>query len=130
MSSMVFFQDYSFWQDHKWDILPILALLLILGLLILTLLIILRKSRRMGMLLAARLGFETMRAELSARFINLPVQEIDQEIKQGLKPVSWNGSLPAGAAMTEEDTCYNWKLIKSLKIEPICTISSLIVGSC
>lgn len=83
--SEVRFREISVWEHYKWHITGLFSLIILQGLVISFLIINRRKRLRAEGNLAARLQFETMLAELSAKFINLPTHQVDQEIEQSLQ---------------------------------------------
>jgi formate hydrogenlyase transcriptional activator len=83
--SEVRFREISVWEQYKWYIAGLFSLIFLQGLVISFLIINRRKRLRAEGNLAARLQFETMLAELSAKFINLPSHRVDPEIEQGLQ---------------------------------------------
>jgi formate hydrogenlyase transcriptional activator len=83
--SEVRFRAISVWEHYKWYITGLCSLILLQGLVISVLIINRRKRLCAEGNLAARLQFETLMAELSAKFINLPTHQVDLEIEQSLQ---------------------------------------------
>jgi PAS domain S-box-containing protein len=83
--SQVRFKEPSLWESHKQEILWIIAAFSLLSLLIIGLVINQVRRRRVEKSLARRLEFETLLAELSARFGAMEAHAVDREIDQGLK---------------------------------------------
>ncbi len=83
--SEVRFREVPVWEHYKWHITGLFSLILLQGLVISFLIINRRKRLRAERNLADRLQFETLLAELSAKFINLPTNQVDQEIEQSLQ---------------------------------------------
>lgn len=86
--SEVRFRETSVWEHYKWHITGLFSLILLQGLVISFLIINRRKRLRAEGNLAARLQFETLLAELSAKFINLPTLQVDREIEQSLRSLA------------------------------------------
>ena len=82
--SIVRFREPSFWERYKWYVLGALALTIAQALLIAILLIQRSRKARAENALRERLEFEKLLSELSASFVNLPVEEIDETINHHL----------------------------------------------
>jgi len=80
-------RDLSFWEHYKWYVLGVLALAIAEALLIAILLVQRERGARAEKALRERLEFEKMLSELSANFVNLPVEEIDKTINRHLREV-------------------------------------------
>ena len=77
----------SFWESYKWHVTGVISLLLLEALLI-GVLLIERKGRvRAERLLIEQLAFETLISDLSARFVNVPPDRVNEEIERALKEV-------------------------------------------
>jgi PAS domain S-box-containing protein len=85
--SVVRFRPPSAWQRYRWYVVGGLAVFAVQTLLIAGLLVHRAQRRRAQRALAERLRFETLLAELSARFLVLPASEVDGGIDRGLQRV-------------------------------------------
>jgi PAS domain S-box-containing protein len=85
--SIVRFKTYSFWQLYRRYIIAALILILIQSGLISFLLWQRVQRRRAQAQLAERLRFEEMLSALSARFVNLPPNRVNSEIKRVLESI-------------------------------------------
>jgi PAS domain S-box-containing protein len=85
--SIVRYKTYSFWEHYWWRILAAFVLILVQSGLITFLLRQRAQRRRAQEQLAKRLRFEEMLASLSARFVNLPPERVDTEIKTVLESI-------------------------------------------
>ena len=85
--SSVRFKTYSFWDRYRWYIAAALFLILVQSGMISFLLRQRAQRRRAQMQLAERLRFEKMVSALSARFVNLPPDRVDAEIKRVLDSI-------------------------------------------
>jgi PAS domain S-box-containing protein len=83
----VLFAEPGIWQSYRWYILGAIAILLLQALLIATLLAEARRRAAAERAVKRRLEFETLISETSARFINLPPDQMETEIEQGLDRV-------------------------------------------
>jgi PAS domain S-box-containing protein len=83
--SLVRFRQPSLWEGHKREVIGTAAAFSVLSLLVVGLLINLGQRRRAERALAKRLQFETLLAELSAQFVAVEADKVDQEIDEGLK---------------------------------------------
>ena len=86
-NSIVRFKSYSFWELYRGYIIAAVLLLLCQSGLISFLLRQRAQRRRVQEQLAERLRFEAMLAGLSARFVNLPAERVDAEIKSVLASI-------------------------------------------
>ena len=86
-SSIVQFKTYSFWESYRWYIVGTFFVLLVQSGLILYLMMARRQRRRALSQLAKRLRFEEMLSALSARFVNLPPEQVDPEIRGVLESI-------------------------------------------
>jgi PAS domain S-box-containing protein len=86
--SIVRFKTYSFWELYRGYIVAAIFLILVESGLISFLLWQRVQRRRTQAQLAKRLQFEEMLSALSARFVNLPPNQLDAEIKRVLESVS------------------------------------------
>jgi PAS domain S-box-containing protein len=77
----------SLWQSYRWYILGAIVILLLQALLIATLLVEARRRAAAERAVKRSLEFETLISETSARFINLPPDQIETEIERGLDRV-------------------------------------------
>jgi PAS domain S-box-containing protein len=85
--SIVRFKTYSFWEQYRGYIVAAFLLILIQSGLIAFLLRQRAQRRRAQAQLAERLRFEEMLSSLSARFVNLPPNRLDAEIKHVLEAI-------------------------------------------
>jgi PAS domain S-box-containing protein len=85
--SIVRFKTYSFWELYRGYIVAALFLILAQSGLISFLLRQRAQRRRAQAQLAERLRFEEMLSALSARFVNLPPDRVDAEIKHVLESI-------------------------------------------
>ena len=85
--SIVQFKTYSFWESYRWYIVGTFFVLLVQSGLILYLMMARRQRRRALSQLAKRLRFEKMLSALSARFVNLPPERVDPEIRRVLESI-------------------------------------------
>jgi PAS domain S-box-containing protein len=85
--SIVQFREVSVWDRYRWHILGGVTLLCGQTTLIATLVVQRAKRRRAQEALSERLRFETLLAELSARFIDLPTTALGREIEHGLRRI-------------------------------------------
>jgi PAS domain S-box-containing protein len=85
--SIVRFKTYSFWELYHGYIVAALFLILVQSGLITFLLWQRSQRRRAQVQLAERLQFEEMLSALSARFVNLPSDRVDAEIKRVLESI-------------------------------------------
>jgi PAS domain S-box-containing protein len=85
--SIVRFKTYSFWDLYRGYIVAALFLILVQSGLISFLLRQRAQRRRAQVQLAERLRFEEMLSALSARFVNLPPEQVDAEIKRVLESI-------------------------------------------
>jgi len=85
--SIVRFKTPSFWELYRWYIVAAILLILVEGGLISFLLRQRAQRRRAQAQLAERLRFEEMLSALSARFVNLPPDGVDAEIKRVLESI-------------------------------------------
>jgi PAS domain S-box-containing protein len=83
--SLVRFREPSLWENYKREVIGTAAAFSVLSLLVVGLLINLGQRRRAERALAKRLQFETLLAELSAHFVAVEGNKVDQEINEGLK---------------------------------------------
>jgi len=86
--SIVRFKTHSFWELYRWYIVAAILIILIEFGLISFLLRQRAQRHRSQVELAKRLHFEEMLSALSARFVNLPPNRVDQEIKRVLESIS------------------------------------------
>jgi len=80
-------RDLTFWERYKRYVLSALALTIAQAMLIVILLVQRARRARAEKALRERLDFEKMLLELSASFVNLPVEEIDRTIDRQLREV-------------------------------------------
>jgi PAS domain S-box-containing protein len=85
--SIVRFKTYSFWELYRGYIVAAIFLILVQSGLISFLLWQRAQRRRAQLQLAERLRFEEMLSSLSARFVNLPPDRLDAEIKRVLESI-------------------------------------------
>jgi PAS domain S-box-containing protein len=85
--SIVRFKTYSFWELYRGYIVAAIFLILVQSGLISFLLWQRAQRRRAQAQLAERLRFEEMLSSLSARFVNLPPNRLDAEIKRVLESI-------------------------------------------
>jgi len=85
--SIVRFKTYSFWELYRWYIVAAFFLILVQSGLISFLLKQRVQRRRSQDDLAKRLRFEKMLSALSARFVNLPPERVDPEIRRVLESI-------------------------------------------
>ncbi len=83
--SIIRFREPTFWERYKWYVLGALALTIAQALLIAILLFQRSRRARAENALRERLEFEKLLSELSASFVNLPAEEIDQTINHHLR---------------------------------------------
>jgi formate hydrogenlyase transcriptional activator len=83
--SKVKYRQISAWEYYRWYITGLFSLILIQGLVISTLVLNRRKRVQAEENLAGRLQFETLLPQLSAKFINLPSDQVGQEIELNLQ---------------------------------------------
>ena len=77
----------SLWQQYRWRLLALTALVLIEGALIVTLMLE-RRHRRVAARLADRVRFETLVAEISRTFAGLPAGHVDAHIRECLRSMA------------------------------------------
>ena len=82
--SDVLFPQPGLWQQYRWRILALTALVVLEGALIVTL-ILERRHQRIQARLAGRLRFETLVAEISRTFAGLPAGRVDEHIRECLR---------------------------------------------
>jgi signal transduction histidine kinase/ABC-type uncharacterized transport system substrate-binding protein len=82
--SILLFDEPSAWQRYGPYIVAGIALIVVQGGLIATLLALRSKRRRAQRELAHRLRFETLLADLSALFVSQPLVEVDRQIQTAL----------------------------------------------
>ncbi len=85
--SIVQFKTNSFWESYRRYIVATFFVLLAQSGLIFYLMMVQKQRRRAQLQLAERLDFEKMLSTLSARFVNLPSDRIDTEIKHVLESI-------------------------------------------
>ena len=86
--SIVQSREPTFWEQHKWLVIFVLALFIVEGVFI-DLLLRERRRRRMAQeRLDERLRFERLLSELSNVFINLPADRVETEIQHALGRVA------------------------------------------
>lgn len=85
--SIVRFKTHSLWERYRGYIVAAILIILVEFGLIFFLLRQRAQRRRSQVELAERLRFEEMLSALSARFVNLPPNRVDQEIKRVLKSI-------------------------------------------
>jgi PAS domain S-box-containing protein len=85
--SIVRFKAYSFWEHYREYIVVVIFLILVQSGLITFLLRQRVQRRRAQAQLAERLRFEEMLSTLSARFVNLPPNRVNAEIKRVLESI-------------------------------------------
>ena len=85
--SIVRFKTYSFWEQYRWGVIFVIALILAQSWLITFLIRQRTLHRRAKAKLTARLSFEEMLSGLSARFVNLPPKKVDEEIERVLESI-------------------------------------------
>ena len=81
-------KEPSLWDHFKWQIVGIISLIVVEAALIAVLIIQMIKRRRAQWLLAGRLQFEALLAELSAAFVNLPAGEVDCEVEKWMEKLT------------------------------------------
>jgi PAS domain S-box-containing protein len=82
--SIFLYRDLSAWQRYKGYIIVAIFVVLAETLLVLALLWQRAKRRKVEESLVEQLAFESLLSELSATFINLPEEQVDAHIEQGL----------------------------------------------
>jgi PAS domain S-box-containing protein len=82
--SVVLYRDLSAWQRYKQYIIGVVFLCLVEALLIFGLLWQRARRRKLEESLVERLTFESLLSDLSTTFINLPEQQVDSNIENGL----------------------------------------------
>ena len=85
--SIVRFKTHSFWELYRWYIVAAILIFLVQFGLISFLLRQRAQRRRAQSDLAKRLHFEEMLSALSARFVNLPPERVDPEIRRVLESI-------------------------------------------
>ncbi len=85
--SIVQFKTYSFWDSYRWYIVGTFFVLFVQSGLVLYLMMVRIQRRRAMSQLAKRLRFEEMLSALSARFVNLPPEQVDPEIRGVLESI-------------------------------------------
>lgn len=85
--TVVLFAEPGIWQRHRWYILSAVAIVLFEALLIAALLLQGQRRASAERAVQRRLEFEKLISETSARFINLPPDQIVTEIERGLERV-------------------------------------------
>lgn len=85
--AVVLFGERGIWHRDHWYILGTIAVILLQALLIAALLAQGRRRAAAERDVKRRLEFETLISEVSARFINLPPEQIQAEIERGLERV-------------------------------------------
>ena len=85
--SIVRFKTPSFWELYRWYIVAAILIILVEFGLISFLLRQRAQRRRAQAELAERLGFEELLSGLSARFVNLPSERVDPEIRRVLESI-------------------------------------------
>src|SRR2546428_12143709 len=85
--SVVLFREPSVWDVYKWYIVAAVALSVIQTLLIAGLLLERRQRKQAQRRLDERLRFETVVSELSAGFMKIRADEVDQQIGHGLRRI-------------------------------------------
>ena len=86
--SIVRFKTPSIWDLYRWYIISAILLVMTQSGLISILLRQRAQRRRAQTELAERLRFEEMLSGLSARFVNVSVAQVDQDIQRGLKSIA------------------------------------------
>jgi PAS domain S-box-containing protein len=82
--SIVLYREFGAWQRYKWYIVGGIAILLAQALLIFGLLWQRSTKRKVEASLVERLTFEKLLSDLSTTFINLPEEQVDVNIENGL----------------------------------------------
>jgi PAS domain S-box-containing protein len=85
--TIIVLAERGVWQRYHWYIVGAAIVVLLEGLLIAALFVEFRKRLLADREVQRRLQFETLISETSARFINLPAEQIAQQIKRGLDRV-------------------------------------------
>jgi two-component system sensor kinase FixL len=142
--SLVRFRQQSLWENHQREVMGTVAVFSVLSLLVVGLLITLGQRRRAEKALAKRLQFETLLAELSAQFVTVEGDKVDQKIDEGLKQLVgflgidrgrlWQLSGPQGefipthswaapglppTSLTQAQECYPWIRCQMLHGRPV-----------
>jgi two-component system sensor kinase FixL len=81
------FRERSLWEEHRGLIVGAILFSFLETVLILALLRSLARLRRTRRELDDRLGFERLVATLSARFVNIPPEQVDSEVERALDQV-------------------------------------------
>jgi two-component system, LuxR family, sensor kinase FixL len=81
------FRERSLWEEHRGLIVGAILFSVLETVLILALLRSLARLRRTRRELDDRLGFERLVATLSARFVNIPPEQVDSEVERALDQV-------------------------------------------
>lgn len=85
--SIVQFKEFSFWEQYKGRIIVVTSVLVLQLGLIAGLLINIGRRRRIEKERDERMRFEGLIAQLSSKFINFPVDQVDQKITDGLSRI-------------------------------------------
>jgi PAS domain S-box-containing protein len=83
--SLVEFRPGSLWRDYRWYVAGAIVFAVAQAVLIAGLLFARRQRRRVARRLDERLRFEMLLADLAAAFVEIPAQEIDERIADGLR---------------------------------------------
>ena len=101
--SVVRLREPSAWDLHKWYIVVGTVLIVVQTAFIVGLLNERAQRRRAQGALAEQLRFETLLSELSARFIDLPVGDVDREIERALQRIVESLDLDRAAIARVDD---------------------------
>jgi PAS domain S-box-containing protein len=86
-NAIIRFRERSLWEEHRWLVVGVVFFFLIETVLILALLRSMARLHRTQHELNARLRFERFIAGLSARFVNIPPEKVDNEVGRALEEV-------------------------------------------
>jgi formate hydrogenlyase transcriptional activator len=113
--SIIRFKTYSFWELYRGYIVAALFLILVQSGLISFLLRQRAQRRRAQAQLAERLRFEEMLSALSARFVNLPPDQVDAEIKRVLESIGKGLNVDRVSVFEISEESQNLHLVHSHK---------------
>jgi signal transduction histidine kinase/GAF domain-containing protein len=85
--TVVLFREPTVWDEYRWYIIGGIVVVLLEALLILGLLAQRTRRMRTQATLAERLRSERLISDLSARFVDLPVDQIDSALARGLEEI-------------------------------------------
>jgi len=85
--SILINREYTLWEQYRTGVVAIFFAFAVLVLLIVSLLVSRAQRQRVERKLAEQLGIETLLAELSARFVNLPADQVESEIQDAQRRI-------------------------------------------